>query len=287
MNNYSNTKLILRRMLRNPFFMIGASVAVILLILSIFAPGIITHDPLKVNMYTRFTAPQWLSGAADGYILGTDANGRDIFARLLIGSRNSFFIAFMVTGISLVVGLALGIMAGFYGGIVDSVIMRTCDVFMSIPTLVIAISIVVVLGDSKYVLIGVLALSGWVSYCRTIRSSVSVIRNREFVMASKVLGAGDLRIMLTQVLPNVVTPALILISQMFGTMILVEASISYLGLGIRAPVPSWGNMIADGRQYLSTAPWLVVSPGVALMLTVLAFNFLGDGLRDVLDPKRH
>ena len=158
---------------------------------------------------------------------------------------------------------------------------------MSIPVLVIAISIVVVLGESKFVLIGVLALSSWVVYCRTIRSSVSVIRNREFVLASKVLGAGQLRIMFTQILPSIVTPVLILISQTIGTTILVEASISFLGLGIRAPVPSWGNMIADGRQYLSTAPWLVIMPGVALMLTVLAFNFLGDGLRDVLDPKRH
>lgn len=282
----TNRILMLRRMLASRFFMIGSIVAVILVLLALFAPVIINHDPIEANMRMRFHAPDWFSQGSDGYILGTDSVGRDIFSRVLIGARYSLSIALVVAAIALVFGSILGIISGYYGGIVDSIIMRLCDTLGSIPQMVLAMAFIAVLGDSLAVFIGILAFTSWVGFTRQIRSSVLVMRNREFISASKVLGARTPHIMFTQILPNVVTPLLILISQHIGMTILVEASISYLGLGIRAPTPSWGNMISDGRSYLATSPWCVVVPGVALMITVLAFNFLGDGLRDVLDPKR-
>lgn len=278
--------LMMKRMLNSKFFMIGSIVALSLIILAVFAPLIITHDPIEANMRARLQAPDWFSKGAEGYILGTDSVGRDILSRLLTGARYSLSIALIVAAIALVFGSTLGIIAGYYGGIVDSIIMRLCDTLGSIPQMVLAMAFIAVLGDSLAVFIGILAFTSWVGFTRQIRSSVLVMRNREFISASKVLGARTPHIMFTQILPNVVTPLLILISQHIGSTILVEASISYLGLGIRAPTPSWGNMISDGRTYLATAPWCVVVPGVALMITVLAFNFLGDGLRDVLDPKR-
>jgi ABC-type dipeptide/oligopeptide/nickel transport systems, permease components len=279
-------KLLIRRMLRSKFFMIGAGVAVILVVLSIIAPYIVVHDPLTPDLAKRFLKPQFFSKGWSGYILGTDAIGRDILTRVLLGSRSSFYIASMSFSLSAIIGTVLGIMAGYYGGIVDSVVMRACDVFLSIPGLVLSIAVIAVLGNGITILIVVLIIGSWVQYAKLVRNNVVIIREQEFVKASKVLGANNIHIMFTQVFPNVVTPLIILCSQQFGMMILIEASLSFLSLGIQPPAPSWGNMIADGRAYLSVAPWVVIAPGIALMITVLAFNFLGDGLRDVLDQKQ-
>ena len=183
-------------------------------------------------------------------------------------------------------GSVLGILAGYLGGWVDKVIMRACDVFLAIPNIILAIAVMSVMGTSVFNLIAVLTISGWVRYCKVVRNNVMVVKKQEFVSASKVLGASGLHIMFTQILPNITTPIIILASSRFGNCILVEATLSFLNLGIPAPTPSWGNMIADGRSYLSIYPWMVFAPGIALMITILAFNFLGDGLRDVLDPKK-
>ena len=180
----------------------------------------------------------------------------------------------------------LGIVAGYFGKAVDTIIMRICDVFLAIPNLILAIAIMAVLGSKISNLIAVLVFSGWVNYCKVIRNNVRVIKNQEFIHASRVLGAGHLHIMFRQIFPNVTTNLIIIGSQKVGQTILVEAALSFLSLGIQPPTPSWGNMISNGRTFLMVNPWLVLVPGIALMLTVLAFNFLGDGLRDVLDPKR-
>jgi peptide/nickel transport system permease protein len=169
---------------------------------------------------------------------------------------------------------------------VDTLIMRVSEIFLSIPQLILGIAIMAMLGTSVTNLVMVLVITSWTQYCKLARNNVLVQKNMDFVHASQVMGAGKMHIMLTQIFPNITTPLLITISQQFGMTIMVEASLSFLGLGIQQPTPSWGNMIADGRTYLTTAPWMVIAPGLALMITVLAFNFLGDGLRDVLDPKR-
>ena len=184
------------------------------------------------------------------------------------------------------IGTVLGAISGYFGGVVDAVIMRACDIMMAIPNLVLAIAVMAILGPNIFNLVIVLIITSWVQYCKVTRNNVMVVKNIEFIKASQVLGASKAHIMFTQIFPNVTTQLIILISQQLGWTILTEASLSFLSLGVQPPTPSWGNMIADGRNFLITNPWLVFAPGIALMVTVLAFNFLGDGLRDVLDPKR-
>ena len=212
--------------------------------------------------------------------------GRDIFTRLLIGGRYSLMISVSVVIISLVLGVLLGIMAGYLGGIVDTIIMRICDIFLAMPQMILAVALMAILGNNIYNLIFVLTLTGWMQFTKVTRNEVMVMKNQEFVKASIVAGGHGGHIMLTQILPNVTTSIIIQASQKFGLTILVESALSFLNLGIPAPTASWGNMIANGREYLTVAPWMALAPGIALMIAVLAFNFLGDGLRDVLDTKR-
>lgn len=278
-------KLLLQRMGRSKFFVIGAAVVIAIIIAAFLAPHIVVYDPVASSLLERLQRPD-LSQGMSGHILGTDELGRDVFTRLLIGARISLLIAAAVTAIQIVLGTTLGILAGFLGGWVDTVIMRICDIFLALPSMLIAIAMMAVLGPNIPNLILILAATGWVQFCRVTRNNAKIIQNMEFVSAAKVMGASKTRIMFTQILPNVTTDILVLASQRFGYTISTEANLSFLSLGVTAPLPSWGNMIAGGRQFLSTSPWLIFAPGIALMITVLAFNFLGDGLRDVLDPKR-
>ena len=274
-------KLILKRMLHSKFFMTGLLVAVLVVVLSILSPAIITFDPTANDLIHRLNPP-----GIDGHVMGTDQLGRDIFSRLLIGSRYSLLIALIVVATAAVIGTFLGLVSGYFGGKIDTIIMRISEIFLSIPQLILGIAVMAILGPSIPNLLLVLIISSWTQYCKLARNNVLVQKNMDYVHASQVMGAGKLHIMLTQIFPNITTPLLITISQQFGMIIMMEASLSFLGLGIQQPTPSWGNMIADGRTFLTTAPWMVIAPGAALMVTVLAFNFLGDGLRDVFDPKR-
>jgi peptide/nickel transport system permease protein len=280
-------KLIIRRMLRSSFFMIGFFIVFFIVFVSFISPKIIQFDPIANSLREKLVAPEGLTKGFKGHVLGTDQMGRDVLTRLLIGSRYSLLIALEVVIISSIIGIALGIFSGYLGGWVDILIMRLCDIILSVPSLVLAIAVMAVLGPSITNLVAVLVFGSWVQYCRITRNNVLIIRGMEFVQASKILGTSTISIMFNQVFPNVTTPLLILVSTQFGMTILTESALSFLSLGIQPPAPSWGNMIANGRGYLATNPWLVFAPGVALMITVLAFNFLGDGLRDVLDPKRN
>lgn len=271
-----------RRMRRSKFFVIGAVLVVLIIVLSLLANVIAPFDPLKQTLSSRLKAP---TGDWGNYVFGGDALGRDILSRLLVGSQVSLQISFSVVILTTVIGTALGIISGFFGGWVDTVIMRLSDIQVSIPPMVLAIAVMAVLGNSTGNLIAVLVFTRWVQYARVVRGNVMMIRNTDFIRASKVLGSSKTRIMFTQILPNVLTQVIIVMSQEFGRTIMTESSLSFLGLGVPAPAPSWGVMIAEGREYLSTAPWVVVVPAAALAIAVLAFNFLGDGVRDVLDPK--
>ena len=279
-------KIIVSRMLHSKFFMVGAITALFIILLSVFSPVIVQYDPITNNLPERLLAPEYFSRGLQGHLFGTDEAGRDIFSRLLLGSRYSLTIAGIVVLVAAFIGTVLGAISGYFGGVVDTVIMRACDIMMAIPNLVLAIAVMAILGPNIFNLVIVLIITSWVQYCKVTRNNVMVVKNIEFIKASQVLGASKAHIMFTQIFPNVTTQLIILISQQLGWTILTEASLSFLSLGVQPPTPSWGNMIADGRNFLITNPWLVFAPGIALMVTVLAFNFLGDGLRDVLDPKR-
>ncbi|MDK2967527.1 MULTISPECIES: ABC transporter permease [Lacrimispora] len=276
---------LLRRMKKSKFFVIGLIIAVFVALAAFSSPLFVVHDPIQSDLHKRLISPEFLANGINGYILGTDALGQDIFTRLVTGCRISLLIAAAGVLIPALIGTALGAIAGYFGGTIDNVIMRICDIQLSIPTMVLAITVMAIFGNSVPNLLLVLAIVGWTSYTRVVRGSVMGIRNSEFIHASRVLGASNARILLTQILPCVLTPLIILMSQQIGFVILTEANLSFLGMGVPLPNPSLGSMIADGREYIATAPWTVVVPGVTLMIIVLAFNFLGDGVRDILDPK--
>lgn len=278
-------KILLRRMRRSPQFVVGSILVAILLFVALFAKYIAPYDPNVVNTAIRLKPPGFVDQGMT-YYLGTDQQGRDILSRLLIGSSASIFISIVATVAVTIIGTSLGIWAGYKGGIIDNIVMRATEVTMAVPTLTLGIVIVAVFGASIPNLILIMVVNSWNGFARIARNNVMVIKNREFVQASKVLGAKSFNIMWKQIFPNITTPLIIQASGSFGSIILVESSLSYLYLGIQAPQPSWGNMIADCRNFLPVAPWTVIAPGVALMIAVLGFNLLGDGLRDVLDPKQ-
>ncbi len=276
---------ILRRMRKNRMFMMGLSLLLIMLLLCATSSMWVQWDPEVGNLRSRHAEPDWFVNGLAGHPLGADSLGRDILTRLFVGGWVSLKISFVVTLISMFLGALVGLVCGYYGGWVDMVLMRICDVLAAIPQLLMAICIVAVLGNGMGILIFTLTVTGWINTARLVRSAVLGMKNKEFVSASRVLGASTNRILWKELFPNTVTQLMIAASGHFGGTILVETSLSYLGMGVAPPTPSWGNMISDGRAYLSSAPWVVIFPGIALALTVLGFNFLGDGIRDVFDPK--
>jgi ABC-type dipeptide/oligopeptide/nickel transport system permease subunit len=276
-----NGKIILRKMKKSKFFLIGLGSIVFIVLACFIGSYFVPFDPLLSNLRMRLTTP----GIGSGHIFGCDALGRDVLARLLFGGCTSLLISLTVVLITTVIGLTLGLFSGYYGGIPDLILMRICDIMMALPTLLLAICVVAVMGSNITNLIFVLSITGWIMVARVVRSTTMTIRNSEYIKAAKVLGMPDIKIIFQEILPNVVNPMIITATQAFGGMILTEASMSFLGLGVPPPNPSWGAMISDGREYIGTAPWVVIVPGIALMLTVLAFNFLGDGLNDIMNPK--
>ena len=262
---------------------IGSVLLGLVVAASALAPALTAYDPLKPSFAQRL-APLWGFGGTAAHVLGTDNLGRDILARLLHGGRASLALAVSAVVIAAVVGVVVGLLASWGGEGTDAVIMRVADVQLAFPVIMLAIALVAVIGTNPVALVGVLALSGWVLYARTVRAHVLTIRRLEFIEAAHTLGATDLRIVLRHVLPNTVAPILVIGSSQFATMVLLESGLSFLGMGIQAPQPSWGLMLSEGRDYLSNAWWLATAPGVMISLVVLGANLLGDGLRDLLDP---
>jgi peptide/nickel transport system permease protein len=281
-----NKTILLSRMNRSIFFKIGICGIIFIFIACYIFPLFLDWDPYATSISDRFLAPEGFEHGLKGHILGTDAVGRDMLIRLLIGGQYSFRLAFVVVALQMAIGTVLGILAGYIGGWVDVLVMRACDALMAMPTLIISIAVIAILGQSMANLIFVMTLSGWVQNCKVTRNNVLVIKNQEFVSASRVIGAKLPHIMFSEIFPNVTTNIIILASQRIGMTIIIEASLSYLNLGIKPPAPSWGNMISLGRNYLVTQPWMILVPGFTLMIAVLSFNFLGDGIRDILDTKR-
>ena len=265
--------------------LIGLWVFAALILLAVFAPLIAPHDPTSQARDALLVPPYWQDGGSATYLLGTDAIGRDILSRLLFGARFSLFIGLVVVTIALTGGIALGLLAGFFGGWVDSVIMRVMDVVLAFPSLLLALVLVAVLGPGLTNAMIAIALVLQPHFARLTRAAVMAEKNREYVMAARVAGASKLRLMFRTILPNCLGPLIVQGTLSFSNAILDAAALGFLGMGAQPPTPEWGTMLAEAREFILRAPWVVTFPGVAILITVLAINLVGDGLRDALDPK--
>lgn len=267
--------------IRKPKAVFGLSMLFLLVVAGTFAPWIAPFDPARQDLMMAMTAPQW-SGP---HFLGTDHVGRDLLSRIIYGARVSLVIAVAVVIFSGVVGVTLGVISGYFGGWVDSLTQKVLEVVWAFPPLLLAISIVAFMGQSLGILILALASQRWIPYCRLARAEALSLREREFVMAARSLGAGHGRILRSHILPNLLQSALIVGTFAMATAIISEASLSFLGLGVPPSTPTWGGMLADARSYISTSWWMALFPGLAIFATVLGINLLGDVLRAHLDPR--
>ncbi len=269
--------------MRSPTGIAGLVIVLTVVVLGLTAPFVAPNDPTSQDLSRVLQPPFWLGGPSD-LVLGTDNLGRDLFSRIAYGSRISLIIGISAVAIAGTLGSALGLTSGYVGGLIDSLIMRLADFQLSIPFLVLAIAVVGAIGPSFTNLIVVLGITGWVPYARVVRGEVLSLREREFIQAARAIGTPTWRILLFHLRPNVTASIIVLASLEVARMIISEASLSFLGLGVQPPNPSWGGMVADGRNYLASAWWISTFPGIAIAATVLGINLLGDWLRDVLDP---
>lgn len=278
----------LRRLRRNPSVIVGATLIFLLVLTAAVAPHVTPMDPLKQDIWESYAAPRGL--IVDGqwnttYVLGADELGRDLLSRLIVGTRVSLLVAFIATIISLVGGVALGAIAGYFGGVVDNVIMRVMDVLLALPGILLAIAIVATFGPNIVNVMLAIAVVRIPAMARVVRSEVLALKEEEFVEAGRALGLSGARILFRHVLINAWAPALVIATLGMGTAIVAEASLSFLGLGTQPPQVSWGRMLSVGREAIRSAPHVTLYPGVAITLTVLGFSMLGDGLRDVFDRR--
>jgi dipeptide transport system permease protein len=264
---------------------IGLATIVALLLVALFAPWIAPHAPNETNSAVFLKPPAWQQGGSLSYLLGTDAIGRDILSRLMYGARLSLSIGVAVVALSVVVGVVLGLVAGFFRGVLEIAIMRLMDIVLTLPSLLLAIVIVAILGPGLVNAMLAVAIVVLPHYVRITRAAVIAEVSRDYVTAARVSGAGTLRLMFSEVLPNCAAPLIVQASLGISTAILDAAALGFLGLGAQPPSPEWGTMLADAREFVLRAWWVVTFPGLAILAAVLAFNLLGDGLRDALDPK--
>jgi peptide/nickel transport system permease protein len=269
----------------DPAFALGLMLVLLFVATAALAPVIAPHDPLAQDLARRLKPPGYVDPRSGAFWLGTDGLGRDILSRLIEGARVSLVVGMGGALISALVGTSVGITAGYFGGWWDGVIMRVVDVWQAIPFTILAIAVVVLLGPSLQNLILVLGITSWVTYARVVRAETLAQRGSEVVLAARVIGAADFRILLQHILPQVGASVIVLGSLLVASMILFEASLSFLGLGVQPPTPSWGNMVLDGVEPIRVAWWVSFFPGVAILLAVMGINLVGDGLRDVLDPR--
>lgn len=269
----------MKKVFSNPLAMIGFAIIAGILLLALIAPLIAPYDPDAIDVKSILLSP------SASHLMGTDGLGRDVFSRMLYGARISLMVGFVAVGIATAIGIVLGAIAGFYRGWVDTVIMRIVDVMLSIPTFFLILAVIAFLTPSIWNIMIVIGLTSWMGVTRLVRAEFLSLRNREFVLAAQTLGAKDARLIFTHLLPNSLTP--IIVSSILGiaSAVLVESGLSFLGLGVQAPQASWGNILTDGKEYIQFAWWLSLFPGLAILITVLGYNLLGDGLRDAYNPR--
>ena len=276
----------LRRLAQRRTALLGLAVVVIVLVTAVAAPLLSPFDPIEQDLgELRLKPPGFRDAAGRVHPLGTDHLGRDLLARVIYGAQPALMVGFAAVVISGLLGMAIGLVSGYFGGRVDDALMRLADIQLAFPFILLAIAVIGVLGPSLKTIIAVIGVSSWVVYARIVRSAVLSLREREFVQAALALGSGDGRVLVRHILPNALTPWLVVATLDMARVIVIESALSFLGLGVQPPTPTWGGMLADGRVYISTAWWLATFPGLAILVTVLGINLFGDGLRDTLDPR--
>jgi peptide/nickel transport system permease protein len=277
------TQSILSRLLRRPLALFGLAVIAIVVIAALFAPWIVPHDP-----HEQFFEGLSIEGAPlppdSTFWFGTDLVGRDLFSRLIYGARTSLIIGVVANGIAVLIGSMVGIIAGYFGGWVEAVLMRFTDLMMAFPALLLAIVLAAIFTPSLWIVALVIAMVNWVQIARVLYTETRALAERDFIQAERAMGAGALRIMLRHILPHLTSTIIVWATLGIATTVLLEATLSFLGIGVQPPIPSWGNIIFENQTYFSSAPWLVFIPGVAILLLALAFNLVGDAMRDILDP---
>jgi peptide/nickel transport system permease protein len=276
---------LLRRLVRRRTALFGMLVVLVVMLAALAAPLVAPFDPLEQDIGQRLREPGWQDAQGRVHPLGTDHLGRDILSRIIFGSRIALLVGLAAVVISGVLGMIIGLVAGYFGGRMDDFLMRLADIQLAFPFILLAIAVIGVLGPSLRNIIIVIGVSSWVVYARVVRGEVLSIREREYVHAAVALGSRHWRVLMTHVLPNTFTPWLVVATLDMARVIVIESALSFLGLGVQPPTPTWGGMLADGRVYLSTAWWLATFPGLAILITVLGINLFGDGLRDTLDPR--
>lgn len=269
----------MKEIIKNKLALLGAIIILLLTLLAIFAPLMATQDPTLINVKDALLSP------CREYLFGTDMLGRDIFSRMVYGTRVALSIGLVAVGIAALIGIFLGSIAGYYGGKRDALIMRFADIMLCFPAFFLILSVIAIIGPNIFNIMAVIGLTSWMGMARLIRAEVLSLKSRDFVIASKALGASNRYIIIRHLIPNGIAP--VLVSFVFGVAgaVLTEASLSFLGLGVQPPNPSWGNIIMEGKAVLGVGWWVILFPGLAILITVLAFNLLGEGLRDALNPR--
>jgi len=271
--------------MRHLLSLFGVAILTVVIVVALFAAQLAPKEPVTMDIMMRLKPPGFVHPrTGETAWLGTDHLGRDVFSRIIFGSRISLIVSLPAVACSLALGLTLGLLAGYYRGWLDAVVMRLVDLQLAFPFILLALCIVALLGPSLRNIIIVFTITSWPVYARTVRGLVLSLQEREFVQAAHVLGARDIRVMYSHLIPNLLSPLLVIASFEVAKMIIMEASLGFLGLGVQPPTPTWGNMLADGRDYIRTAWWLATFAGLAIMITVAGVNFIGDGLRDLFDP---
>ncbi len=277
----------LRLFLTSRAALTGVPIVFIVVLAAIFAPYITPNDPFEHHLSRRVEPPFWLKEGSIARPLGTDQFGRDLLSRIFLGGRASLIVGVSAVFLAVVIGVPLGLLSGYARGLVDESIMAFVDVMLAFPFLLLAMVIVFLLGPSLTNVVIALGAAGWVTYTRVVRADVLSLREREFVVAAKSIGCNEIRIIARHIFPQIVTPLIVVATLQLAGFIVVEAALSFLGMGIQPPTPTWGNMLAEGREYMLNAWWYATFPGLAIMITVLGFNTVGDWLRDILDPRSH
>jgi peptide/nickel transport system permease protein len=281
----SSQRRLWRKFLHNPVGAVGGIILLTVIVGAVFADYFAPHEPNRQRLIARFKPPFWADGGSLTYPLGTDHVGRDIWSRIIHGSRISLVVGVCAVAVSTLIGVTLGLISGFVGGRTDAIIMALVDIMLAFPQLILAFAMVAVLGPGIGNIILVLGITGWERYARVVRAEVLALREREYVQAARAVGVSNVKIIFGHIMPNTVSSVIVMATLQTAQAILAEAALSFLGLGTGLTYPSWGQMIALGRDYISIAWWLSTFPGLAILLTVLAINLVGDRIRDVLDPR--
>lgn len=271
--------VISKRFSRNKLSVIGAITVLCLIIISLLAPFISPYDPTAIDVHNVLSPP------SKAHPLGTDELGRDVLSRMLYGSRVSLKVGFVAVGIAILIGIIIGAVAGFYGGKADAVLMRFVDIMLAFPTFFLILAVIAILEPGIFTIMMVIGVTGWMDVARLVRAEFLTLKERDFVVAAKAMGAGDIRLIFMHILPNALSPVFVAATFGVAGAILVESGLSFLGLGVQPPNPSWGNILTSGKDNIVVAWWLSFYPGIAILITVLSYNLVGEGLRDALDPR--